>query len=384
MTSIYLDYAAATPCDPRALDAMGPFLGEQFYNPAAAYGPARAVRVALDESRHSLAMSIGAQPTELVLVASATESANAAIHGVMRQYGGRVAVAAIEHSAVLAAAAHYDCDSIAADGRGYVDADAVSASITNDTTLVCVAYANSELGTIQPLRDIAEVVAAERARRLVADNDRPIYLYTDASQAAGMLDISVARLGVDLMTLSSAKCYGPRGAALLWARSGIQMAPLIDGGGQERGIRGGTENVAAIKGFAQALYFAERGRKHHSFEVRKRRDALQTLLVARLPELVVNGHPRRRLPSHLHVSLPGLDGERAVFALDMAGVYVATGSACSANKGVRSHVLTAVGMSAELADGSLRLSLGRDTTDEMVTRAADIIAEVLVRERALS
>ncbi len=379
--SIYLDYAAATPLDERVYSAMEPYMSEIFVNPSAQYIAARQAREAYEQARRDLALVIGGKPHEVVLTAGATESINLAIQGVMRHYGGKVVTSNIEHLAVIATARHYDNDLVAASPKGMVDPADVTAKLTPDTTLVSIGYVNNELGTVQALRDIASVIANERQRRLRAGESRPLWFHTDASQAAGLLDVSCSRLGVDMMTLNAGKCYGPKQVGLLWLRAGIMLEPLLYGGSQESGLRAGTENLAGAVGFAKALTLASEERKTESRRLIELRDRLQARLAARLPELVVNGDPKRRVPHILHISIPGLDGERAVFALDQVGVMVATGSACAANKGTRSHVLEAVGMSDECIDGSLRISLGRQTTAKDIDRAADYMIVVISRER---
>ncbi|HEY5695631.1 MAG TPA: aminotransferase class V-fold PLP-dependent enzyme, partial [Candidatus Saccharimonadales bacterium] len=262
-----------------------------------------------------------------------------------------------------------------------IAADAIEKAIRPDTQLVSVALANNELGTVQPLRDIAAVVQKIRKARLAEGNTIPLYLHSDASQGAGLIDVHVARLGVDLLTLNAGKVYGPKQAGLLWAASHVRLAPQIVGGGQERGLRSGTENVAGTVGFAKAMELAERHRKSESERLRKLRDDLEAQLTLAFPSAVVSGNRKRRLPGHLHISFPGLDAERLVFALEARGVLVATGSACAANKGTRSHVLTAIGLAPEVADGSLRLTLGHLSTTENTQRAGSIIIEEVQRER---
>lgn len=378
---IYLDFAAATPLDERVFDVMKPYLTTEFYNPSASYQAARRVRADYEVARHRLAMAVGAKQHEIILTAGSTESINLGVHGVIGHYGGRVAVSGIEHAAVLAAGKRHDVDMIVADSRGYITPEAVARVITPKTTLISVGYVNNELGTVQPLRDIAAVVEGERQQRLSAGNLHPIFLHTDASQAVGLLDISVSRLGVDLMTIGAGKCYGPKQVGLLWVRAGLELQPLVDGGGQENNVRSGTENVAGVIGFAEAVSLAVATRKSESYRLSQLRDQLWSRLDGAVPDIVRNGHAKRHAPHILHVSVPGLDGERVVFALDERGVMAATGSACAASSGTRSHVLTAVGMSDELADGSLRLSVGRTTTTTDIDDAAQIIADVITQER---
>jgi cysteine desulfurase len=374
---LYLDHAAATPLDERVLRVMLPYFTELFYNPSSPYAPALNVRHDYEDAKQVIAKAIGAKGDELVMTAGATESINLAFSSV----GGHVVTANIEHHAVLAAARKYDHTIVASDDNGVVTAEAVKRAIRSDTRLVSIALANNELGTIQPLREIAAVIHAEREKRRQAKEVTPIYLHTDASQGAGQLDVHVSRLGVDLLTLNAGKVYGPKQVGLLWASSQVALNAQIVGGGQERGLRSGTENVAGVIGFSKAMELADAHRKYESDRLRKLRDALQQKLIMTFDDAVISGSQKRRLPSHLHISFPGLDAERLVFALEMRGVMVATGSACAANKGTRSHVLTAIHLTDEVADGSLRLTLGRLSTDETVEKAGDIIIEEIIRER---
>ena len=377
---IYLDHAAATPVDPKVIAAMQPFLSDAFYNPSAPYAPAVAVRREYESAKQTIARAIGAKADDLVMTAGATESINLAFSS----FSGHVVTSVIEHHAVLAAAKLHETTLVASDEKGIVSAQAVKEAITPKTELVSVALANNELGTIQPLRDIAEVVKQERDRRLADGNHTPIFLHSDASQGVGQLDVNVARLGVDLLTLNAAKVYGPKQVGLLWAAPSVVLAPSIVGGGQERGLRSGTENVAGTVGFSKAMELADGHRKFESGRLQKLRNELQKMLIDAFPEAVVSGNLKHRLAGHLHISFPNLDAERVLFALEMRGVLVATGSACAANKGTRSHVLTAIGLAPEVADGSLRLTLGHLSNEENCQRAANIIIEEITKEYARS
>lgn len=375
---IYLDHAAATPLDERVLASMMPYFTEFFYNPSSPYVPALQVRRDYEAAKSAIARAIGGKADELVMTAGATESINLAFGSVT----GHAVTAAIEHHAVLGAVKRaVDHTIVDSDPKGIVSADVIKNAIRPDTQLVSIALANNELGTIQPLREIAAVIQAERDNRLESGNHTPIYLHSDASQGAGQLDIHVARLGVDMLTLNAGKVYGPKQVGLLWTASHVRLAPQIVGGGQERGLRSGTENVAGVIGFAKAMELAERHRKSEADQLRALRDELQHALTSAFPDAVVSGNQKRRLPGHLHVSFPGVDAERLVFALEMRGVMVATGSACAANKGTRSHVLTAIGLAPEVADGSLRLTLGHLSTTENTQHAASVIIEEITRER---
>ena len=374
---IYLDHAAATPLDERVLAAMSPYFSELFYNPSSPYAPALRVRRDYEDAKARLAQTFGAKGDELVMTAGATESINLAFGAI----DGHVVTADIEHHAVLAAAKRRNHTLVTANERGLVEPTHIAAAIRPDTQLISIALANNELGTIQPLREIAEVVRREREQRLARGDVTPLYLHSDASQGAGQLDVNVARLGVDLLTLNAGKVYGPKQVGLLWAARHVKLSPLIVGGGQERGIRSGTENVAGTIGFATAMELADAHRGSEAKRLAGLRDMLQAKLLATFPDAVVSGSQKRRLAGHLHISFPNIDAERLVFGLESQGVLVATGSACAANKGTRSHVLTAIGLAPEVADGSLRLTLGRLSTEENTVRAAEIIIDTITREK---
>ncbi len=374
---IYLDYAAATPVDPKVFAAMTPFFSVHFYNPSAPYSPAIEVRREYEDAKARIARSIGGRADDIIITAGATESIALAFLSV----DGHVVTANIEHHAVLAAAKQKAAATIvSANEKGFVTAESIRQAIRPDTELVSIALANNELGTIQPLRDIAEVVKAERARRLDAGDHRPIYLHTDASQGVGLLDVNVARLGVDMLTLNASKVYGPKQVGLLWAAPIVRVRPFILGGGQERGLRSGTENVPGVIGFAAAMELAADRRKNETRRLMELRDALQSTLLTAFPSAVISGHEKHRLAGHLHISFPGVDAERVLFSLESKGVLVATGSACAANKGTRSHVLTAIGLADTVADGSLRLTLGVSTDKNAIEIAARHIIETVRAE----
>jgi cysteine desulfurase len=373
---IYLDHAAATPVDSRVLLVMQPFFSDQFYNPSSPYAPAVAVRRIYEQAKHDLARSFGAKADEIVITAGATESINLAFGSV----SGHVVTSNIEHQATLAAASRVDHSIVEANSYGIVEPEIIKAAITPATQLVSISLANNELGSVQPIRDIAFIVKDERQARLMKSDSTPIYLHVDASQGVGQVDCNVARLGIDMMTINAGKIYGPKQVGLLWAASHVNLTPQILGGGQERGLRSGTENVAGTIGFAKALSLAVDHRKHEAGRLQILRDKMQNRLVEAFPDAVISGHPKHRLAGHLHIAFSGLDAERLVFALESRNVLVATGSACAANKGTRSHVLTAIGMSPEVADGSLRLTFGHLSDEENSDQATQIIIEEIQRE----
>ncbi len=373
---IYLDHAAATPVDKKVLAAMQPFFSDDFFNPSAPYAPAVNVRRSYEAAKQTIARAIGAKGDDLVITAGATESINLAFNS----FGGHIVTANIEHHAVLAAAKNRPHTLVPASNKGVVSAESIKQAIRPDTQLVSIALANNELGTIQPLRDIAEVIKNERDQRLSRGDHTPLYLHSDASQGVGQLDVNVARLGIDLLTLNAAKVYGPKQVGLLWAAPFVKLTASIVGGGQERGLRSGTENVAGTVGFAKAMELASDHRKFEADRLTKLRDEMQNKLTAAFPDAVLSGNMRHRLAGHLHISFPNLDAERVLFSLENRGVLVATGSACAANKGTRSHVLTAIDLAPEIADGSLRITLGHLSTNKNTARAIEIIIDEIQKE----
>ena len=390
---IYLDHAAATPLDPRVADAMRPYLTDRFYNPSAPYRAARDERDALDAARSTLARCIGARPACITLTAGATEANNLAFAAAT----GHVVTCAVEHESILALArarsaacgpgapsSHEvpygpgapSATIVGVDSRGLVDPERVREAITDETSLVSISLANGEIGSVQPIREISTVVRDERHRRLAAGERLPIWLHTDATQAAQTLSVNVASLGVDMMTLSAGKIGGPKQVGLLWAAPDVELRPLILGGGQERGLRSGTENVAGAVGFAEALRLATENRQTESRRLAGLRDELETRIRREFSWAVVLGPSKSalRLASLLSVSFPGLEARRLVLLLDEAGLMVGTGAACAASKMRISHAMEALGIADEVAAGSLRMTLGRTTTADDISRAADIIA----------
>lgn len=374
----YLDYGAATPIAPEVLAAMTPYLTDCFYNPSAPYALARQVRSDLEAARATLARLIGARPAQITLTAGATEANNLAFAAV----DGPVVTDAAEHESVLACAAAHEHALVGVDASCRVSPAEVARAITPTTQLVSVEMANGEVGTIQPVREISRVVAAERARRLEMGERTPLILHTDASQAALTHAVNVSSLGADLVTLSAAKLYGPKQVGLLWSSDDVRLRPLVRGGGQEGGVRSGTENVAGVVGFARALELASNGRKSEAKRLQTLRNALQRRLEAAFPAMLVSGpnKDKARLPGLLHVCFPGLDASRLVVLLERRGVSVGTGSACAASRMQVSHVLTAMGVPDEVARGSLRMTLGRTTDEETLAYAADVLIDVIGAE----
>lgn len=365
---IYLDHAAATPVDKVVQAAMAPFWDVQFYNPSATYLAARAVNAAVSQARQTVAEVIGARPTEVVFTAGGTEADNLAIHGVMQQHpNANAVVSAIEHEAILQAAEQYDHKVAPVNAKAVVDLAAIEKLIDDDTVLVSVMYANNEVGSIQPVNKLATLVKKVKADRTKTGNNLPLYLHTDASQATNYLDIHVSRLGVDLMTINGGKIYGPKQTGALFVKAGLELAPLVRGGGQERGLRSGTENVPGVVGFAAALQQAQAMRKSEADRVSELQTHFETTLQKAIPTAVVNSQGLR-LPNFVHITIPGTDNERVMMQLDEAGIMCAVGSACQASNDDPSHVLMAMGLNEADAQSSLRFTMGRSTTKDEVQK----------------
>lgn len=374
---IYLDYAAATPLDPTVLTAMQPYFSMQFFNPSATYMPAVRVRRELEDARTKVVHWLGARPAEVVFTSSGTEANNLAIHGVMHQFGdGNVVVSAIEHESVLAPAHQYECREATVTPGGTVDVPQLTKLIDDKTVLVSVMYANNEVGTIQPIRQISHEMENIRVTRKKAGNTRPLYLHTDAAQAANYLDLHAARLGVDLMTVNGGKIYGPKGSGALFVSRHVQLRPITLGGGQERGFRSGTENVAGCIGLAAALDIAQATRHEKANRLQDLQKLFINLLAEQLPQAIVNGSLKHRLPNNVHITIPGTDNERLLVELEEQGILAAAGSACSASNEEPSHVLRAMGISDKDARASLRFTMGRQTTEPDIRRVVAALTQI--------
>lgn len=360
---IYLDYAAATPVDPAVLAAMQPYSSDVFYNPSATYLPARQAREVLEDARGRVARWLGARPTEVIFTAGGTEGNNLAIAGVMANFPNcSVTVSGIEHESVLAPAQRFNCSVALTTEQGRVVLDDLRQKIAPNTVLVSVMYANNEVGTIQPLRHISAMLAEIRAERKKAGNKTPLYFHTDACQAANYLGLSAASLGIDLMTLNGGKIYGPKQTGVLYSASHVKLSPIIRGGGQERGLRSGTENVAGAVGFATALDVAQTMRQNEAARLNEVKNGAIRLLYQKIPGVIINGSLKYRLPNNIHLTLPGFDNERVLLQLEERGFLAAAGSACSASSEEPSHVLSAMSIGDEAAQSSLRITMGRATT----------------------
>ncbi len=377
MKQVYLDFAAATPMRDEVVDAMGPFFKESFYNPSSLYQRSKQVKDDLEKARTRVAQTIGCRPSEVIFTAGGTESDNLAINGVMEKHPGKnLIVSAVEHEAVRQPAEIYKCKISPVDKTGEVKLDKLEQLIDKDTVLISCIYANNEVGTVQPVKEISNIIKKVRNSRRISGMKTPLYLHIDAAQAPLYLDINVARLGVDLMSLNGGKIYGPKQSGILYAKATIELNPQITGGGQERGMRSGTENVANIAGFAKALELAADKRKVVNKNTKFLSDYFKNELKTSF-QAIVNGSSKKNIPNIIHATFEGQDNERLLFSLDELGVMAATGSACSASKERFSHVLRAMGVSEKSGRSSLRFSLGCETTKEDIDYALSALAKIL-------
>ncbi len=383
---IYFDHAGTTPMDERVLEAMLPYFTRLYGNASSVHTVGQEARYALDAARERVAKILNCRNREVVFTSGGTESDNAAIRGAaqaLQETGKHVITAASEHHAVLHACEMledqgWSVTSLPVDDYGMVDPQRVSNAITDQTTVVSIMYANNEIGTINPIPEISAAVK-QRAQEL----DRTIVMHTDAVQAAGFLDLDVRRLGVDMMSLSGHKFYGPKGVGVLFIRRGVPFLPLITGGGQERERRSGTENVAGIIGLAAALDLADAGKAEVSARCLALRDRIIDEISRLAPNAVLNGHPHDRLPNNVNFSFEGVEGESILLGLDLQGIAASSGSACSSGSLEPSHVLLALGQTADLARGSLRITLGKHNTDAEVDRLLSVLIDLIAELRAL-
>lgn len=377
-TSIYLDNAAATPVDSSVLNAMLPYFAERFYNPSATYLSAVSVKKDLEAARAQIAEVLGSRPSEILFTAGATEANNLVIHGVLQQYpDANVVTSAIEHDSVLLTAREYDHRELTVTPQGVIDTPVLRQLVDGQTVLVSVMHANNEVGSIQPLRQISLFLDEVRRERRKKGNKLPLYFHTDAAQAANYLDLHVSRLGVDFMTLNGGKIYGPKQSGILFAAGHTRLKPQVIGGGQERGLRAGTENIAGAIGLAAALRLAQSLKGQETKRLKTLQDLFFALLEEQISGVVINGSRKTRLPNNVHITIPGQDNERILIELDEQNIMAAAGSACSASNEEPSHVLRAMGLSDEAARSSLRFSMGRQTDEIAVRRAVEVLSNIV-------
>ena len=383
---IYLDHAGTTPTDPRVLEAMLPYFTQLYGNPSSIHTVGQEARHALDTARERVARILACRTSEVVFTSGGTESDNAAIIGAataLHETGNHIITSSVEHHAVLHTCQYlenlgYEVTYLPVDEYGAVGAEQVYNATRADTTVVSIMYANNEIGTVNPIVQISEAVHS-RAREL----DRTIVMHTDAVQGAGFLDLNVRRLGVDMMSLSGHKFYGPKGTGVLFVRRGTPYMPLLLGGGQERERRSGTENIAGIVGLALALELADSDREATSQHCAALRDRIIREVIDGIPATTLNGHPTQRLPNNINFSFEGIEGESILLGLDMAGVAASSGSACSSGSMEPSHVLLALGQTAEQARGSLRITLGKENTEAEIEYLLGVLPDLVSRLRQL-
>ncbi len=363
MKSIYLDYAAATPVRKEVLIAMEPYFYPLYANPSSVHPAGKKAKDALEAARKNVATVLKAEDSsEIIFTASGTESINLALQGIVRAYqkkGNHIITTKIEHKAVLETCRFLEESGqctvtyLDVDNYGRVNPRDVEKAITKKTILISVMYANNEIGTIQQISEIGEIA-----------HKKNVLFHTDACQVAGALDLSVKKLGVDLLTLNGSKMYGPKGTGMLYVRKGVNLAPLIFGGGQELGLRGGTENVPGIVGFSKALELAAREMTQESQRLTQLRDRFIEKVMNAIPRCKLNGHPKQRLPNNVNISFGGIDAETLLKALGEQGIYVSAGSACTANSVTVSHVLEALHLSKAMAQGTIRFTFGKGTNEK--------------------
>jgi cysteine desulfurase len=381
MKRIYMDHSATTPVAPEVLEAMLPYFSEKFGNASSLHSFGLEAKEALEESREKVAGLLGAKPEEIIFTAGGTESDNLALKGIARKNqksGKHIITTRVEHPAILECCRKlekegFEVTYLPVTNEGLVEIATLESAIRSDTILISVMHANNEVGTIQPLEEIG---------RLAAEKD--IYLHTDAVQSVGKIPTDVNKLGVDLLSLSAHKLYGPKGVGALYIRNGTRLESIIQGGGHERGLRSGTENIAGIVGLARAAVLAGETMTMEAERLTRLRDRLAELVLLKVKESWINGTMKMRLPGNLNFGFKYVEGESLLLFLDSIGISVSTGSACSSHKLEPSHVLLSLGLKPEECHGSLRITLGRSNTLEEVDYVALGIAETVERFRGIS
>jgi len=376
---IYLDHAASTPIADSVLEEMMPYFKENFGNPSSIHRYGRIATKAIDSARKRIAELINSNPNEILFLSGGTESNNTALHGIMNQNKGKQLItSSIEHDAILEPCKKleslgFDVIYLSVDSEGMVDLVKLESVISEKTTLVSIMLANNEVGTIQPIKEIARICKKHN-----------VLLHTDAVQAIGKIPVNVKDLEVDLMSISSHKINGPKGIGALYIRRGVNLDPFILGGGQENGMRSGTESVANIVGFGKACQIAKENLQNNFIRLQGLRDHLIQRVSSELSHVSVNGHPQMRLPNNAHFTFLGVNGEDLIIKLDEHGIAASTGSACSVKTQKASHVLIAMGFTHEKITGSLRLTVGISNTKSEIDQTVDVLKQVIAELRAVS
>ena len=382
---IYMDHAATTPVRPEVLEAMLPYFSQKYGNPSSVYGLAQEARQAVEDARAAVAQVLGSNPREVIFNSGGTESDNAALKGVafaLREQGNHIITSAVEHHAVLETCRYlqkfgFEITSVPVDKYGVVKMEELEKAIKPSTILVSIMYANNEVGTIEPIAEVGRVLK-ERS------GERKIVFHTDAVQAAGVLDLDVNRLGVDLLSLAAHKVYGPKGMGILYLRRGTPFLPQQQGGSQERNRRAGTENVPGIVGTGLALKLAAEQMDSYNKHCSRLRDRLIRTMLERVELAFLTGHPTQRLPNNASFYFEHIEGESILLHLDMEGVAASSGSACTSASLEPSHVLTCMGIPEVVAHGSVRFSLGWENTEEDVDHAVSLLPPIVKKLRAMS
>jgi cysteine desulfurase len=377
---VYLDYAATTPVDPRVVRAMLPFMSDKFGNAMSLHSFGQDAKIALEKSRQIIAEFINAQSNEIIFTSSATESNNMALKGIAmanKDKGNQIIISSIEHPCIVESAKWlekqgFEIIKIPVDSCGMINSENIKKAITKKTILVSIIYASNEIGTIQPIQEIGKIC-----------REAGVYFHTDAVQSFGKIDIDVKKMNIDLLTASSHKIYGPKGAGLLFVRQGVKIEPLLHGGGQERGLRGSTVNVPAIVGFAKAVEICKKESKKENIRLIKLRDYLIKKIL-KIEGSHLNGHKKQRLSNNVNVRFDFIEGESLIIQLDMLGIACSTGSACSSFSLEPSLVLLATGLKPEQAHGSLRISLGRFTTKKETDYLLKNLPKIIKKLRIMS
>ncbi len=381
MKKINLDYTAAAPLDQDVISVMLPFFSEHYGNPSSGHSLGEAPRKALLEAREKVGALIGSEPGNIIFTASASEANNLAVKGLAwahKKRGNHIIASAIEHFSILnqlktLQKEGFSVTLLPVDRHGMVDPEQLKREITAETILISIQTANPEIGTAQPLEELAAVA-----------REKNVVFHSDAAAAAGLIPLNVEAMGVSMLTLAGDQFYGPKGSAALYVRRGTRLTPLVEGGIQERGLRAGTENVAAIAGMGEAARIAASKMKERSTAATAIRDALKESLFNKIPHLHLNGHPHKRLPHNLNVAVEFVEGEALLMRLEMAGIYVSSGSSCSSQALKSSHVLAAIGLPPEMAQGSLQLTLGKDSSLEDIPYITDQLSSVTSLLRNMS
>ncbi|MGH1521742.1 MAG: cysteine desulfurase family protein [Nitrosopumilus sp.] len=376
---IYLDNAASTQIHDDVLNSMLPYLKEQYGNPSSIHRYGRLAHKAIEKARKQIASLINADPTEILITSGGTESNNTVLQYIRKNFAsGQIITSSIEHDAVLEPCKHlsadgFDVNYIPVDSSGTVILSDLKNQISKKTSLVSIMFGNNEVGTIQPISEIAKIC-----------NSNSILFHTDAVQAVGKISIDVKELGLDFLSISSHKLYGPKGIGALYVKHGTDLTPFILGGGQENGLRSGTENVANIVGFGKACEITKTYLSEHASFVKKLRDNLIERILSEIPEVRINGNPEHRLPNNAHFTFLGVNGEDLIIKLDENGIAASTGSACSVNTQKASHVLQAMGFSYEEITGSLRLTVGIFNNQKEIEQTVNILKNVICELRSFS